>query len=173
MFNAMYKFGYKFNILRGYLFEQGYIFNEYVNSLYEIKCTSKKDEPMYLISKLLLNSLYGKFGMHQDTFLTQHGIVNDDELYAMIDHNIIIDSLPLRNNKQLISFISDKDQDINLKINNLNQNMNISPYGLGLSAAITAYARIHMSQFKQINNKFTLLYTRVREILIVYILINL
>jgi len=98
---------------------------------------------MYLISKLLLNSLYGKFGMHEETFLTQHAIVGDDELYEMIDHNNITDRLPLSDNKQLISFISDKNS-INSsdnKINNLNKNMNIS---IGLSAATTVYARIHI-----------------------------
>lgn len=156
MFNAMYKFGYKFTVLRRYLFEQDFIFKDYVNSLYEIKCTSKKDEPMYLISKLLLNSLYGKFGMHQDTFLPQHAIVTEDELYGMIDYNTITDTLPLSDNKQLISFINDKSKDMDFKIENLNQNMNIS---IGLSAAITAYARIHMTHFKKPNNKFTLLYT--------------
>jgi DNA polymerase type B, organellar and viral len=36
MFNAM-KYGYKFNILRGYLFDQEYIFKYYITDLYEIK----------------------------------------------------------------------------------------------------------------------------------------
>ena len=54
----MREFGYRLKILRGYLFEKGYIFEEYVDSLYKIKCHSQKNEPMYLISKLLLNSLY-------------------------------------------------------------------------------------------------------------------
>ena len=54
MFNAMLKFGYKFKVFKGYLFwpeaEKDFIFNEYVDSLYEIKCNSNKDDPMYLIS---------------------------------------------------------------------------------------------------------------------------
>lgn len=159
----MYKFGYKFTVVRGYLFEQDFIFKDYVNSLYEIKCTSNKDEPLYLISKLLLNSLYGKFGMHQDTFLTQHAIVTEDELYGMIDYNTITDTLPLSDNKQLISFISDKSKDIDFKINNLHQNMNIS---IGLSAYITAYARIHMSPFKKPYQNFKILYTDTDSIAI-------
>jgi hypothetical protein len=162
----MYKFGYKFTVVRGYLFEQDFIFTDYVNSLYEIKCTSNKDEPMYLISKLLLNSLYGKFGMHVETFLTLHAFVSDEELYGMIDHNIITDTLPLSDNKQLISFISDKSKDIDIKINNLHQareRMNIS---IGLSAYITAYARIHMSPFKKPYQNFKILYTDTDSIAI-------
>lgn len=93
MFNAMLKFGYKFKVFKGYLFEKDFIFNEYVDSLYEIKCNSNKDDPMYLISKLLLNSLYGKFGMHEETFITRNAIVSDDELYEMIDHNTITDTI--------------------------------------------------------------------------------
>ena len=59
--NAM-KFGYKFKVISGYLFDKKYIFNEYVDFLYNLKSTSVKGTPDYVISKLLMNSLYGKFG---------------------------------------------------------------------------------------------------------------
>lgn len=163
MFNSMKNFGYKFKVLKGYLFDKGFVFKEYVDSLYAIKSNTPKDNPMYLISKLLLNTLYGKFGMHVDTYLTQHAIINDEELYSMIDNNIITDTLPLSDNKQLISFISYNKKDINFNLNNLDHNMNIS---IGLSASITAYARIHMSQFKRADNKYTLLYTDTDSIAI-------
>ena len=48
MFNAMNNFGYTFKVIRGYLFEQDFIFKDYVNSLYEIKSTTSKADPMYL-----------------------------------------------------------------------------------------------------------------------------
>ncbi len=54
------KYGYKFKIISGYLFESANIFSEYIDVLYEIKQSKTKDDPMYLISKLLLNSLYGR-----------------------------------------------------------------------------------------------------------------
>ncbi len=38
---------------------------------------------MYLIAKLLLNSLYGKFGMTDD--LANHVIINTDKLDEIID----------------------------------------------------------------------------------------
>ena len=31
------KFGYKFNILAGYVFESDYLFNDYIDSLYQMK----------------------------------------------------------------------------------------------------------------------------------------
>lgn len=163
MFNAMNNFGYTFKVIRGYLFEQDFIFKNYVNSLYEIKSTTSKADPMYLISKLLLNTLYGKFGMREEVFFTQHQIVSDDELFKMIDFNMILDTTPLHEDRQLISFISDKARDIDYKLNNLHHNLNIS---IGLSAAITAYGRIHMSQFKQQDCKFDILYTDTDSIAI-------
>lgn len=35
---------------------------------------------MYLISKLIMNSLYGRFGMHEETFLTKNDIVDNKKL---------------------------------------------------------------------------------------------
>ena len=68
MDNAI-KFGYSFEILWGYTFDRGNIFNEYVSILYEMRKTYSKKDPMNLVAKLLLNSLYGKFGMN-DLFST-------------------------------------------------------------------------------------------------------
>ena len=62
LYNA-HKFGYRFKVKRGYLFDRGNIFTEYVDYLYELKKNSQKGSPNYLISKLLLNSLYGRLGM--------------------------------------------------------------------------------------------------------------
>ena len=58
--------GYKVEVHWGYEFEQGNIFTEYVDAMYTIKAESKKGSPMYLISKLLMNSLYGKFGQRRE-----------------------------------------------------------------------------------------------------------
>ena len=51
------------NFKRGYLFERGNIFSEYVDFLFNLKKNSEKSTPNYVISKLLLNSLYGRLGM--------------------------------------------------------------------------------------------------------------
>lgn len=62
MDNAL-RFGYTFEILRGYQFKKGYIFKEYVNKMYNLRLQYDKGHPLNLIAKLLMNSLYGKFGM--------------------------------------------------------------------------------------------------------------
>jgi hypothetical protein len=152
------KYGYKFKVLKGYTFDSDYIFRDFVNDLYEIKCNHPKDHPMYLISKLLLNSLYGRFGMHIETFLTHNSIVTNDELYEMMEHNNILDVLNFDDDLNLITYIpnnKDKDDNDNSLFNDMTK-FNIS---ISLSAAITAYARIHMSQFKNVNNSYELYYS--------------
>lgn len=57
--------GYKIEPIKSYAFKSEYIFKDFVNDFYKIKQNSKKDTPMYLIAKLLMNSLYGKFGQRQ------------------------------------------------------------------------------------------------------------
>lgn len=86
MFNAE-KYGYTFNILRGYLFNKQIIFKEYIESLYEIKQSVHKSNPMYLISKLLQNSLYGRFGLNYE--FPEHYIVNNNKLNELNNNNSI------------------------------------------------------------------------------------
>ena len=57
------KYGYKFNVLKGYNFKKATLFSNYVENLFDIKKSVTSDNPWYIISKLLLNSLYGRFGM--------------------------------------------------------------------------------------------------------------
>ena len=62
MDNAI-NFGYTFEILKGYQFEKGNLFESYVNKMYELRNLYAPADAMNLIAKLLMNSLYGKFGM--------------------------------------------------------------------------------------------------------------
>lgn len=59
--------GYKIEPIKGWVFSGEKIFKEYVHKFYDMKLKSKKDTPSYVISKLLLNSLYGKFAQRQDS----------------------------------------------------------------------------------------------------------
>ena len=58
-------------------FESKFIFNDYVDILYKIKSEVQKDNPLYTISKLLLNSLYGRFGMKPD--IEDHIIIENKD----------------------------------------------------------------------------------------------
>lgn len=122
------RFGYTYDILEGYLFESAPIFKDYIDKLYNIKQNSEKDSPKYIISKLLMNSLYGRFAM--DPHLLNHEIVNK------IDHSKLYeDILELNEYQYLITYYNEKQ----------NHSMNIN-IAIGLS--VTAYARVIMSIFK-------------------------
>lgn len=58
---VLQELGGDINIHYGYIFSSGFLFSDYIRDMYERKRTAK--DPMEkLIYKLLMNSLYGKFG---------------------------------------------------------------------------------------------------------------
>lgn len=146
--NAM-QYGYKFKILRGYLFDKGYIFKEYVDFLYNLKVNSAKGSPDYIIAKLLLNTLYGRFGMNPHC--ENHLIINSKDSLEFINNNIITNVVDLKNGRELISFFEENEWSEAEK----KKSLNIS---VVISSAVTASARIHMSQFKTMKD-ITLYYT--------------
>ena len=75
--------GYKFEILKGYQFKLDSVFKGYIEDLYKLRQEFSKDNPMNLIAKLLMNSLYGKFGMHQN--YDQVHILKIDELTSLAE----------------------------------------------------------------------------------------
>ena len=60
------KLGYKIKVHFGYRFKCAKIFTGYVDELFKLKTNSKKGSVDYLVAKLLLNSLYGKFGQRRE-----------------------------------------------------------------------------------------------------------
>jgi len=59
--------GYKFEILWGYTFKSDFIFKDFVETLYNIRLKYPKPDPLNYAMKLLLNGVYGRFGM-EDSF---------------------------------------------------------------------------------------------------------
>jgi hypothetical protein len=100
--------------------------------------------------------------MHIDTFLTKNSIVDNNELYEMIEHNNILDIMNLDDDINLITFIPTNDNNEDSLFNSMTK-FNIS---ISLSAAITAYARIHMSQFKSDYSSYNLYYSDTDSIAI-------
>ena len=126
------------NILKGYLFHKDEIFNEYVNTLYNIKSNTNKSDPMYLIVKLLLNSLYGRFGMNLSIFYQKQLVIHEDELEYYINRGSVLNYIELDDNKVFITFKDDHNMDNDI-LNNSKQNIsnNIS---IPIASAITAKA---------------------------------
>lgn len=58
--------GYKIEVDYGYHFEKRVLFKDYVHDFYELKKNSPRGSPMNMTAKLLMNSLYGKFGQHRE-----------------------------------------------------------------------------------------------------------
>jgi hypothetical protein len=145
LYNAS-KFGYKFKVKR---FEKGEVFKDYVDTLYEIKQNSSKGSPNYIISKLLLNSLYGRLGMNP--ICEHHKILSNDDainFYPKINVTNVVD---LKNGKELISYYNDTSNSDDFKFD-------IKIVSVVISSVVTASARIYMSQFKT-NNNIILYYT--------------
>ena len=86
------KYGYRFEIIKGYSFTRKNIFKEFIDNLYSIKQNTAKDNPMYLISKLLMNSLFGRFGMQ--LVMSNATIINSKDLDAFIQNpNLLIEDV--------------------------------------------------------------------------------
>ena len=139
------KYGYKFEILEGYLFESDYIFEDYVTFLFNLRSKYPKSDPLNFISKLLLNSLYGRFGM-EDNYPLIDIIPNEyyQDFWDKKSDNILSE-LDLGENKLIIH-------------SNSNLGENTGNVSIGVAFAITAYARIYMTYYKN-NNDFILYYS--------------
>ena len=150
MHNAK-KYGYTFKVLEGYTFQRANIFDSFISNLYSIRKSYSKSDPMNLVAKLLMNSLYGRFGM-DDAF--EEIVIIPKESYPKFE-SMNIDAI--RDITQLDEDLLIKFRDPKTDENNINytfyetHNTNVA-----IASAITAYARIHMSQFK--NNPDYILY---------------
>jgi DNA polymerase type B, organellar and viral len=142
LYNAK-KYGYQFEVLWGYTFEKDYIFKDYVNDLYNLRLNYPKTDPMNLTAKLLLNSLYGRFGM--DDSFTNTKIIPKEDLLEFENRfkEGIKDIIDLGDN-YLVQY-KDPQVEFNTLLNGERETHNVN---IAIAAAVTAYARIHMSQFK-------------------------
>ena len=141
---------YNISISKGYIFEkQLNIFKEYVTDMYNLRQEYSKDQPMNLIAKLLLNSLYGRFGMEPQ--LQNHEFCNFSKvmLLTKLDNNL--DYIEIDKDLFFVSY-TDKDKKAN-------------GVSVSVASAVTAYARIYMSQFKN-NPNYELYYTDTDSIFI-------
>lgn len=158
MDNAV-KFGYTFEIVKGYQFKKGYIFKDYVNKMYELRLQFEKGHPMNLIAKLLMNSLYGKFGMKlESTVIEMFNTSNETE------NNLFKDMLEAYG-ETLQDFIQLDDHYLTVRKSMLNYKYNEDDdlyHGLevniAVASSITAGARMWMSFLKN-NPKFNLYYS--------------
>ena len=76
LINARDKYGYKIDVVYAYKFNKGFdVFKEFVEHFYTLK-SGDSNPALKLIAKLILNSLYGKFGAreyHDETIMCPKG----------------------------------------------------------------------------------------------------
>ena len=155
------KYGYKFNILWGYTFERKNIFKSYVDTLYELRLKFDKTNPLNLVAKLLLNSLYGRFGMI-DTF-PDISIFKNKKSYLKFEKNHSDDILSIQElGEKIMVKHRSENKDLQTELYGNLETHNVS---IAIASAITAYARIHMSQFKN-NSNYNLFYSDTDSIYI-------
>ena len=158
MDNAV-KFGYQFEILKGYEFKKGNIFSDYVNKMYELRLQYVKGHPMNLIAKLLMNSLYGKFGMKLDsTIIEMFDTSNETENKLFKDMleaygETLQDYIQLDNH-----FLTIRKSMLNYKYNEDDDMYHGMDVNIAIASAITAGGRMWMSVLKN-NPKFNLYYS--------------
>ena len=126
-----YKEFYNFKINSGYLFSKEYIFKDFINILYEMRKSFPKSDPMNYISKLLMNSLYGRFAMKN--FKNQFSFFTKDEFLELLskDNIEIINYIDL-NDSLFINYIDNNDLDKESKTS------------ISIASAVTAYSRSYM-----------------------------
>jgi len=165
MDNAM-RYGYTFEILKGYQFEKGYIFKEYIETMYNLRLEYDKSHPMNLIAKLLMNSLYGKFGMRMEsTIIDIFNTTNKKDIQLLdklletqgstIQDLIKIDNHYLSIRKSLLNYRYSDDEDMyhGLDVN------------IAIASAISGGARVWMSTFKN-RPEFNLYYSDTDNLVI-------
>jgi len=158
MYNAM-KHGYKFTVIEGYKFEKGYIFKEFIETMYNYRLEFPKGHPINDIAKLIMNSLYGKFGMNPENSLVEIFDTSDSVQYDLlkdlmdnlgesiqdwfqIDNHIVC----IRDNVSRYTYSEDQDFYHGLDVN------------VAIAAAVTASGRMWMTLLKN-SSEFNLYYS--------------
>jgi hypothetical protein len=148
-FNALKDYNIKIN--HGYFFNSDTIFYDFVDDLYNLRLKYPKTDPMNMTCKLIMNSLYGRFAMKP--IYTDQVFINKKQLTKLIEKYEVIDLIDLKDDNFFCSFINPKNLDKELKIS------------IGIASAVTAYARVYMSHFKN-NPNINLYYTDTDSIFI-------
>ena len=126
-----YKDFYNFKINSGYLFETDYVFTDYVNDLYAIRKSYPKSDPLNYISKLLMNSLYGRFAMKN--IKNNYSFLDKSEFFKLLENDQIeIENYIDLNDSLFVNFVDNSELD------------NDSKSSISIASAVTAYARTVM-----------------------------
>jgi hypothetical protein len=150
-FKALYETGASIIVNRCLAFYHADLFSKYVDDFYKLKQSSKGSERSFY--KLMLNSLYGKFGQHK---ATTEFVQYDDEDFDYVDDvfNETRNWLRLKLKEMAMENLERSKDDIQVRFNFNEKYYNIYPqfftyqkelnseYPILIAAEITAAARI-------------------------------
>lgn len=160
--------GYSFEIVKAVKFEKGSLFSSFVSDMYRYRLKNGKNSSLGMSVKLLMNSLYGRFGMKLQSSVTSlltHEELNIRRYYYVVPEIVTI------NKKFLVTHSTILDDDtMDIAINNgfiTNQEaadirdtaekaaFKVSS-SVPIASAVTGYARILMYKYKLLckNNLF-------------------
>ncbi len=153
------KLGYKFKYMQGISYNKGILFKDFVNYLYDVRLKFPKGTPLNILTKLIMNSLYGKFGMKLNT--TESKLIDNKEVNEYVSI-YDVKNISTFGEKSLITI--EKDPVLE-KLDALlaNQNLSFQKYenlrklkinindnsAVHIASAITAYGRIEIDKFKR------------------------
>nr|YP_008474718.1 truncated DNA polymerase [Glomus cerebriforme]AGJ98100.1 truncated DNA polymerase [Glomus cerebriforme] len=146
--------GYKLlNIGEAWLFQRGEnTFRALIEKLNAMKVQAQKEGKPVLrnLAKLLMNSMYGRFGMH--TPEVKHAIVNPQQLDDIVENYLVLEKITLGTlelityilNRDLLDFSEDKETKLLRKyLKGIPGQTNVP-----IAAAVTAYSRMIINEFK-------------------------
>lgn len=153
-FNALKD--YDIDIKNGYLFKPVNIFKKFVDDMYSLRSQYPKTDPMNLIAKLMMNSLYGRFAMRPIN--NEFTFCNWAEFKSITEKFLVNDYIQFNSESFFVDFTNGDHADTG-------QLEKYPKVSIGISSAVTAYARVYMSKFKN-NPNFNLYYTDTDSIFI-------
>jgi DNA polymerase type B, organellar and viral len=143
--------GYQLRLIsEAYRFQRGEnTFKDLIERLNQIKVDAHKNkqEALRNIAKLLMNSMYGRFGMHTDPVLDK--IVTPDQAKHIARKYLVNQSITI-GGLELISYSIDRSAAGEQMTNEIRKSFNLIPgqTNVPIAAAVTAYSRMLINELK-------------------------
>lgn len=135
--------GYEIEFIKGFKYErEEYIFKGYVQDLYDMR-KNAKNKSMNSIAKLLLNSLYGRFGMK--IFGESTKFISVDQLQKIKQSYNVTNIHYIGNGMYTLSVLKKINDSADLYKNSIDTETAVQ-----IASAVTSYSRIYMYNFKNI-----------------------
>lgn len=152
------RWGYTIRCRQGIAYQRGQPFRDFISTVYQHRISCDKGSPLNMAMKLLMNSLYGRFGMKTAYLETR---ILDEQAFNDCAKHYDVQDWHQEGAKYIVKVAKSKNIH-NLQLLLEDGQLSLSEYekevqssathrprsSVHISSAITAYARMHMNQFK-------------------------